>query len=319
MKVSIVIPTYNRAELLIEALRSIHSQKHRPVEVIVVDDGSTDDTEAQVDRFQQDTSHEAEFKLRFVKQKQLGAGVARNHGATIANGDYVLFLDSDDVLTPDGVAGLVCQAVENGLPDLVIGRVELTDEKLKPMDQTVGVAPENLRSDLLEYQWHTMGALYRTPLIQKAGGWDERIRGSDDWVFQVRIKLAAQSHVFCNTKVGLWRQHSGERLGATTFSKNYTRDVTMACASINRSAVDADALDTTMRRNLTLRCLRHAWELGRYKAWPERQDAFRRTLVICGDDIFFKSIIFALSHMPSPVDNICHRMLEQRNKVAFNK
>jgi glycosyltransferase involved in cell wall biosynthesis len=318
MKVSIVIPTYNRAELLIEALRSVHEQSYRPVDVIVVDDGSTDDTEAKVDEFQKSTCDEAAFELRFVKQSQLGANVARNHGAELAEGDYVLFFDSDDILTPDGLANLVHEAVENKLPDCVIGRVELTNNKLTPTGQFVGVKPQDLRTELLEYQWHTMGAIHRKALTKEAGGWDETIRGSDDWVFQVRIKLVANSWVFCETTVGYWRQHAGERLGATSFNSKYTRNVTEACVSIYNSAIKAGALSVRIRRKLALRCLRHAWELGRFAARPERQDAFKRVFIIASGDFILSKLTWLFYCMPSCIDSLMHRILTAR-KVSFKQ
>jgi hypothetical protein len=89
--VSIVIPTFNRAQLLASTLESIVDQVMETDEIIVVDDGSTDETEKIVSNF---------GKVRFEKQERQGPGAARNLGWALARGDYVAFLDSDDVWFP---------------------------------------------------------------------------------------------------------------------------------------------------------------------------------------------------------------------------
>lgn len=88
-RVSVVVPTYNRSQFLQRAIDSALRQSHPPHEIIIVDDGSTDDTEA---RF-----HGLPAPVRYVKQVNGGVSVARNHGASLATGDWLAFLDSDDV------------------------------------------------------------------------------------------------------------------------------------------------------------------------------------------------------------------------------
>jgi glycosyltransferase involved in cell wall biosynthesis len=89
---SIVIPSFNRAALLEKALVSVGAQDLSDSEVIVVDDGSTDETEKVV--------RNCEFKIRFERQARKGPGAARNLGWSLASGDYIAFLDSDDVWFP---------------------------------------------------------------------------------------------------------------------------------------------------------------------------------------------------------------------------
>jgi glycosyltransferase involved in cell wall biosynthesis len=91
-RVSVVIPTYNRAGLVVRALESALAQSLPGAEVIVVDDGSTDDTPAQIGAL--GTS------VRYVRQQNQGCARARNVGAAMATGEWIAFLDSDDVWTP---------------------------------------------------------------------------------------------------------------------------------------------------------------------------------------------------------------------------
>jgi len=86
--VSIIIPTYNCGVLIGDAVRSALAQTHRPIEVIVVDDGSTDDTPERLKAYAGD--------IRYIRQENAGAGAARNHGAAEASGEFIAVLDADD-------------------------------------------------------------------------------------------------------------------------------------------------------------------------------------------------------------------------------
>lgn len=99
--VSIIIPTYNRKQKLRLCLDSILSQSYRNIEIIVVDDGSTDGTEEIVSRYQTKLSQGR--SLLYLKQTNQGAPVARNKGLKQATGEYVVFFDSDDLMHPDRI------------------------------------------------------------------------------------------------------------------------------------------------------------------------------------------------------------------------
>ncbi len=97
--ISVIIPTYNRKELLMEALKSVLSQTFQDIEIIVVDDASTDGTESLLEGW---GTHPL---IRYIRLAQnSGVHVARNTGLEAAHGDEVLFLDSDDILYPDALA-----------------------------------------------------------------------------------------------------------------------------------------------------------------------------------------------------------------------
>ena len=90
---SVVIPVYNRASVLGQALRSVLDQTDRDFEIVVVDDGSEDDPKAVVDSF-------ADSRIRYLRQKNGGGGAARNTGIDLARGRFIAFLDSDDQFLP---------------------------------------------------------------------------------------------------------------------------------------------------------------------------------------------------------------------------
>ena len=91
-RVSVIIPTYNRADLIGEAIESALNQTFDDLEIIIVDDGSTDSTKEVVRRF--------DGPIKYIYQENRGRSCARNKGFEISSGDYICFLDSDDVLNP---------------------------------------------------------------------------------------------------------------------------------------------------------------------------------------------------------------------------
>jgi len=96
VSISVIIPCYNRAPLLTRALQSVVQQTRPAVEIIVIDDGSTDDTRAMISR---------QFpEARYFYQDNRGVSAARNHGIRQATGQWLAFLDSDDTWLPDKLA-----------------------------------------------------------------------------------------------------------------------------------------------------------------------------------------------------------------------
>ncbi len=98
MRVSVVIPTYNRGQVILDALNSVVGQTYQNVDILIVDDGSTDDTAQRVDSFV------AEGRVRLVRQPNGGVSAARNTGIRLCTGDVVSFLDSDDLWKPGKLA-----------------------------------------------------------------------------------------------------------------------------------------------------------------------------------------------------------------------
>ena len=116
---SLIIPTYNRSALLAEALESLQLQEFTDYEVIVVDDGSTDDTPITLARYLEPGSP---IKLRVLRQANAGQGAARNLGIAQARGEYCAFLDSDDLFFPWTLA-IVAEAIAgNGRPPVILGK-----------------------------------------------------------------------------------------------------------------------------------------------------------------------------------------------------
>ena len=105
--VSIIMPTRYYGRLIGETLRSVAAQTYPNIETVVIDDGSTDDTQAVI----------AGFPVMSLRTDGVGAAAARNAGLDAASGDFVMFLDSDDLLEPDAIEALISTQA-----DVAIGR-----------------------------------------------------------------------------------------------------------------------------------------------------------------------------------------------------
>lgn len=115
--ISVIIPVYNGSAFLAEAIESVLSQTHQAYEVIVVDDGSTDDSVAVAERYAP--------AVRIVSQPNAGCGAARNLGVLHAGGSLLAFLDADDLWVPDKLQQQVCALAHDDTLEMVFGRVEV--------------------------------------------------------------------------------------------------------------------------------------------------------------------------------------------------
>ncbi len=195
MTVSVVIPVHNGARHLAEALASAATQVPPAMEIIVVDDGSTDGSA--------DIAAGFAGPVHVVRQPRSGAGAARNAGLARARGDAVAFLDHDDQWPPGSLAAL--RAALDGPPpaDVVYGRTRLIGAGLPPPD-----APASGR---LEGYAVTLGAaLIRRSLFARIGTFDPSLGiGEDlDWLMRARERGCAMATI---APVTLWhRMHAGQ-------------------------------------------------------------------------------------------------------------
>lgn len=282
VELSIVVPTWNRRALLEEAINSVTPLTIcGSVEIIIADDGSSDGTTELVrqHRLAQDPDEKLKFVLSATLDRR-GAQAARNRGLSIARGKWIMFLDSDDVIDPAGVATLVEQLQKDANLDYVYGRVLETDEQLEPLSglRSIGAPFSDAPSEIAGWHWPVMGAIYRKSYLHRVGPWNEELTGSQDWEYQARVKLAGGKGVFMDTLVGYWRHHSGDRVGTTTFRADYSRSVMAACASILRCARLAGRCDSALEGRIAKRLMLHALECGANASMNQRRACFSQAI-----------------------------------------
>lgn len=211
--VSVIIPTYNRSTLLKEAVLSVFEQSYRPIECIVVDDGSTDDTSAIMQELA--TYNSSDFTLHYIDQSNAGSQVARNKGISVATGDYIQYLDSDDLLYPDKLATQVAYLETNTECNGVFGDWEKGEKG--NAEFVKGFASEDMMFQLLtERPIHTLSILFRKKLVQQIGNWDISIKRNQEIDYHLRGLLLGAAYHYLPGVTGLWRTHEGDRIFSKT-------------------------------------------------------------------------------------------------------
>jgi hypothetical protein len=209
--VSAVVPVHNRPRQLREAVESVLAQDHRPAEVIVVDDGSTDETGAVAEALCR--SHPE--VVRAIRQRNAGSGLAREAGRQAAAGEFVQYLDSDDVLLPGKFAAQVAALREHPECGAAYGYT-----RFRRADGTVAQGPwkgSGVRRDamfpsfLQSRWWDTPTPLYRAAVCAAAGPWSD-LRLEEDWEYDCRVAALGVRLCFVPQYVAEVRDHDGGRL-----------------------------------------------------------------------------------------------------------
>lgn len=183
--VSVVIPTFNRSHVLGRCLRSILAQTYRDFEVIVVDDGSKDDTESTISAI-------ADQRIVFIQHpRNLGQAAARNTGIWAAKGRYIAFQDSDDEWLPEKLERQVklFEASPENIGVVYTGRWAAgEDGRLHIPSPKIEKREGNIRASLLRGGFITsQTVMVRTESVRKVLGFDESLRHLEEWDLWIRI------------------------------------------------------------------------------------------------------------------------------------
>lgn len=189
--VSAIIPTFNRANLVGEAIDSVLYQTYRNVEVIVVDDGSTDDTLAALKRYGD--------RIQVISQRNAGPAAARNHGIRRSHGELIAFLDSDDLWLPAKIERQVTLLAQAGthVPCCLCNIMmrwsdrEISSFAISQLDPAVGEGIW-LNADRIlatRFVLFNQAVMIRRSVIQTIGEFNESLRLLEDAEFSMRLSL----------------------------------------------------------------------------------------------------------------------------------
>lgn len=193
--ISVIIPVYNGERFLAEAVESVRKQLYAPLEIIIVDDGSTDSTAAAA-------SSLAGADLSYVCQPNGGPSKARNHGLALAHGEVLGFLDADDVWPAGRLTCLLRRLEEDPSIDVVLGRTQCVRETHTPggTPQLEECAP---RCVLLT----PTAAVFRRRVFERVGGFDETLRYGEDGDWFMRAREAGVPIVVLDDVTLFYRRH----------------------------------------------------------------------------------------------------------------
>ena len=188
MLISIVIPVYNREGIVRRTLACVAAQTHRPLQVVLVDNDSTDHSLAVLQQFKAD--HEAPgFEVVVAQETERHtAAAARQRGFELAKGDYVMFFDSDDLMTPD-LAAAYAQVVEQRPDaDIVLARSVL--QHTDGTQQSLPFASSDFTANqILHSLMSSQRYIVRRTFFAASEGWNVDVRQWDDWELGLRLLL----------------------------------------------------------------------------------------------------------------------------------
>jgi glycosyltransferase involved in cell wall biosynthesis len=237
------MPVYNAERFLEEAVASIYRQNYQALEIVIVDDGSTDGTA--------ETANGFEGNVRYLFQANSGPAAARNRGIREAKGEVIAFLDSDDLWPDDKLAIQIPRLYETSAVDVVLGRIqymgingaEVPDMHFEGPDQTVTHV-------------HLGSGVYRRGIFDRVGLFDESLCFSEDVDWFLRARECNIGMIILKETTLLYRVHGGNM-------------------SVNKSIPELQVFKV-LKKSLDRRRLQGKGEAGQLKHWSEFDEARRK-------------------------------------------
>jgi glycosyltransferase involved in cell wall biosynthesis len=203
-RVSIIVPAYNQGRYLGDAIRTGLGQTCSDLEVLVVDDGSTDDTREVAYGF-------LDPRVRYIRQENQGLSAARNTGIRHARGAFLTYLDSDDQFLPDKLEILLGVLEQQPEVGFVSGQAILIDEDGRPLGERFERAVPGEASDwLLGNPLHVGSVMVRREWQERVGMFDETLRSYEDWDMWLRLARAGCPMHSVRHPVSLYRFHGSQ-------------------------------------------------------------------------------------------------------------
>lgn len=209
--VSVIIPVYNRGEILREAVMSVLLQNYHAIEIVIIDDGSTDNTRLIADYLAKKWPQ----TIKVLSQKNTGPGLARELGTEKSIGEFIQYLDSDDILLPNKFAAQVKSLEEKPDAEIAYGISYQADYSFDPpvlngpLRSTGEEIPYLFPKLLNERWWTTSCPLYRRRIIERIGPWKDLIN-EEDWEFDGRAAKLNTLLVWVNIGVSIRRINLAE-------------------------------------------------------------------------------------------------------------
>jgi glycosyltransferase involved in cell wall biosynthesis len=212
--VSTIIPVHNRAGMLREAVASVFAQTWRPIEIIICDDGSTDDTVAAG----RELAARHPDVVRYLWNPNAGAGVAREAGRKLARGEFIQYLDSDDTLWPRKFELQVAALRDRPECGAAYGQIRLCPEGGQPATKAHKWSGRDLPTLfpwlLIDRWWNTDAPLWRRSVCDAIGPWSD-LRYSQDWEYDARAGALGIRLAYCPEFVCDQRHHADARQTGT--------------------------------------------------------------------------------------------------------
>lgn len=274
--VSIVIPTCNRSALLLETLESIEAQNYRPIQIVIVDDDSVDDTAEVVKAFMARTH--GDLDVRYHRQLKAGGPAARNRGVVNATGEFIVFMDDDDVFAPGFLASHGETLRAN--PTVNVSycrwqRFEVQNDRYALLD-VLGAFPASATSPweafLLGWPLLLQGCVLRRSAVRAVGPWRLDLLKSQDLDYKARLLASQPRVVEAPTAFAFYRLHKASVTGQLNAEK-----LTSYCVVLDHIQRLAEARDDydELRSRIADYLWSHAYWLNSHGALKESRAVLR--------------------------------------------
>ena len=283
IKLSVIIPVYNAEKYIVECFDSIYNQNlnNDEFEVIIVNDGSKDHSQQVIENYLQNTSNAI-----LINQQNQGVSQTRNNGLSVAKGEYVIFIDSDDFLIPNYLDKLLKIAIDNSLDILKGNLIEVDDNHLKDRDfvhslENKEIVPGIIKSgsDAFVEDYDPNASyiylnLYRRLFLQSNNLLFVKIPFAEDVIFSVHSLLKADKFMVVPTIFYVYRRNDTSAMGTMNSTKLKSMNIVIANLKELRGANSlsdaiAKKLDETIFACLSV----ELWYLSHYRSiYPHRKD-----------------------------------------------
>jgi len=256
--VSVIIPVYNAENYVYACLESVITQTYKPIEIIVIDDGSSDES----------TNIVKKFDVQLVEQPNSGACAARNLGIQKASGNFLQFLDADDLLSPEKIQIQVNKLVRNvnAVANGRWGRFYSED----PNTEAIQWGPDSsLQMDLSPVDWLLRNHMSQTGcwlvpsgLVKKAGFWDETLTINQDGEFFSRVVGVAEKVIYTPDAKVYYRSNITGSISSAVRRKKSIESLFKTCRSYEKILLDLEDSDRTHR------AIANRFQYFLYKTYP---------------------------------------------------
>lgn len=248
--VSIVVPFYNQAPFLEHTLRSLTAQTEPDLEILVVDDGSTEPPDAIVAAI-------GDPRLRLIRQPNRGVAHARNRGLAESTGEFVAFVDADDALAPAMIDTLANALRGDAQCGFAYCEIQHVDTAGNPADTyRIANARPTLSGDILQSlltggYFPPVAVLIRADALAGTGGFDAPLGGCCDWDLWIRLSIAGWHAAFVPEPLAYYRRHEASmsrdashmrQTAIDTLTKNMTRHPARMAAAMHGLIETSEAI-----------------------------------------------------------------------------